>query len=99
MIAVVGFGRISFFTCDISKEDIKQLAERMKTNERFYEVSYEGGEVSFQMSGNKGIDYTELTKIKDELVQKNAKMEIRVTEFVEGDDGFYYSSEDENAAT
>jgi hypothetical protein len=95
MIEVLGIGRISFFDEMMPKEEVQQLAERMKENEQFYRVEYldEGNEIEFEMSGNKRIDYTELDKIKKELVGKKARIQITVTEYVEGETGYYFSNE------
>jgi len=53
--------------------------------------------ISFDTSGNKGIDYDFLDKIK-ELLQDNKKaesFEIGSSEFVESDGGgYYYNSDD-----
>jgi len=106
MIAVIGFGHISFLAngegiLKTMKRNvtIQRIAKEMEKNEAFYNISYdlEGAEISFEMGGNKIIDYAELDKIKKELIEKKFKVEIAVSEYVEGETGYYYSSEDDNA--
>ena len=54
--------------------------------------------ISFDTSGNKGIDYNFLDKIK-KLLEDNKEVEsfeISACEFIEsGDNGYYYNSDDD----
>ena len=97
MIAVLGFGRISFLSEKMSWITQQKIANSMRQNEAFSNVHYDikGKEISFEMGGNKGIDYVELEKVKLDITNKNISVEISVNEYTEGETGYYYHTEDE----
>ncbi len=80
--------------------------EKMKHGENgeiFYNLSKylnekDGGQIAFEMSGNKGIDYKPIKQIKSfilkELKGKNKTgLMINVGEYCETGDGFYFEYE------
>ena len=84
MIPVIGFGQIAFYDGVITNEEIQKLADEMSKNEAFHYVKMEGlRSISFEMDGNKGIDYEELEKIKERFVKRKARFEIHVSEYME----------------
>lgn len=52
--------------------------------------------ITFELSGNKWVDYQPLDKIKELLLKQKTNFEINASEFVECQDGgYYFDSEDE----
>ena len=65
----------------------KHLATNIKTGKDF---------ITFELSGNKWVDYQPLDKIRKLLLKEKANFEISASEFVEyQDSGYYFNSEDE----
>jgi hypothetical protein len=93
---------------------LKQVYEKMeKMNDKnnddniFYDLNkYEpiqsekyGGQIGFEMSGNKGIDYEPLDEIKYFILKKlKGKLKVGFSisgqEFCEAHDGYYYEYEE-----
>lgn len=94
MIEIIGFGHIFFYDGIVTNDEIEKLADRMEQNEAFQNVQRDSREISFEMSGNKKINYEELEKIKKEFIDRKAKFEVYVSEYIEGEMGFYYKSEE-----
>jgi hypothetical protein len=65
----------------------KHLATNVKTGKDF---------ITFELSGNKWVDYQPLDRIKELLLKQKVSFEINASEFVECQDGgYYFDSEDE----
>ncbi len=95
MMMILGHGSINFFDGVITDEEVRKLFEYMKKHEAFMDVKQSGRYISFIMDGNHNIDYTELDKIKQEFINKKAHFSIMVSEWVESDENYYFSSDDE----
>lgn len=95
MIPVIGFGQIIFYDGVVTDYEIRTIQNAMEVNDAFHNVQLDGRAITFEMSGNKGIDYTELIKIKEILEEKEANFKIQVSEYMECEGtGFYYDSDD-----
>ena len=68
---------------------IKDIIE----NEQPLAIEIYGDSIIFELSGDKGIGYSFMEKIKE--IFKGKKAEIRCMEYVETQEGYYYNSEDE----
>ncbi len=99
MIPVIGFGNIEIkgeFNSSDFKE-ILQLMDESQSPQVFYRVDYDEsvGSISFEMEGNKYIDYEPLDKVKQFMLSKKIKFMITVVEYVEGETNYFFDSEDE----
>lgn len=93
---VIGFGTIGFKEGS-NDRILKELYEKMKHLASFENVKMfkETSEIIFEMGGNKGLDYSELDKIKEELIKKGYKFTITVGEYVESEENYYFDSDDD----
>lgn len=74
----------------------KEIEKFIKDKGNFY-YNYDGeevGEIYFEISGNKYVDYIELEDLRDYCKKKKIPIEINCNEYSEVGDGFYYNSED-----
>ena len=107
---VIGKGTIDF-PKDCPESYIDEVFSKMqKTKDTFYDLSKyynntksqkytSSGAIYFDMSGNKGIDYDPLDKIKDFILKKlKGKLKvgliISLNEYSESDEGFHYEYEE-----
>jgi len=51
--------------------------------------------ISFELSGNKAVDYTVLDKIKELLSKEKLSFSIRANEYCETDGGYFFDSEED----
>ena len=93
---VIGFGTIGFKN-KISEFDLNELYVEMKHLVSFQDVKIfkDTSEIAFEMGGNKGLDYSELDKIKEDLIKKGYKFTISVGEYVESEENYYFDSDDD----
>jgi len=94
---VIGLGSITYSgkktNENLAYRYIKKVFEGSKNE--YFNIKHDKCSHTFEMSGNKGIDYEDMDKIQDFLHSLRVKYEIVVNEFVEsGDYGFYVNSED-----
>src|SRR3990167_6512044 len=98
---VMGRGYINIDTIDIAKDILSlMVGNKKKVIERllgvkgnfFYDVDVCGTEVTFTMSGHKGIDYSPLDEIKNYCKKNNISVEINVNEYIESNEGYWYNS-------
>jgi len=101
---VLGFGNIDVDEkymqeiLDMMIGDKKKVVERLvgeNVGNDFYDVEATNGNITFKMEGNKSIDYAKLDAIKAHCINAGIGIEISVTEYIEGDEGYYYNSVDE----
>ena len=106
---VIAKGQIDF-PIGIPERIVKQvyrLMEKSKIGEDgevFYNLSKyftkkHGGQIAFEMSGNKGINYKPIDEIKSFILKKmegenKIGLIININEFSEGDNGFYFEYEE-----
>jgi hypothetical protein len=92
---VIGFGNIEFYG-KISGKNKALVKKALKEMEAFSVEFYKNLSVSFQVSGNKILDfqYEQLTKLKDKLNRKGVKLRIDVNEFAEQEEGGLYLDDD-----
>jgi len=90
---VIGFGEIAFKVPPKPQDAIK-VVEMLSKAKCFYKIEHENDFIGFQMEGHNGIDYSELDKIKTEMLKMGMKFEISVTEFAEMSNGGYYFDSD-----
>lgn len=108
---VIAKGQIEF-PIGMEDEIVDQVYAKMENTkhgengEVYYNLSKylskeHGGQITFEMSGNKGIDYEPLDEIKSFILEKlKGKSKIGfiilANEFMEsGDNGFYFEYEEE----
>ncbi|MAG77178.1 MAG: hypothetical protein CL811_10520 [Colwelliaceae bacterium] len=82
------------FKEDLDKKSIQEIKDILeKTGTSHYNFEVFGEEVTFEMSGNKWVDYECLDKIKKAF---NGKIQmINANEYVESDGGSYYYEDGE----
>jgi len=106
---VIAKGQIDF-PKDTPERIVKQvyrLIEKSKIGEDgevFYNLSKyftkkHGGQIAFEMSGNKGINYEPIDEIKSFILKKlegknKVGLIININEFCEAGDGFYFEYEE-----
>jgi len=101
--SVIGFGNI-----DVDEEDMQEIVDLMIGDKKevidrltgslggeFEDVEGTNGIITFSMWGNKGINYSKLDAIKNYCKENKISIEINVNEYVEGDNGYYYNSEED----
>lgn len=90
---VIGFGVIET-TCN--KIQLRKLIDKLKNNNpNFYNVEVYDFEIVFEMSGNKGIDYAPLDKVKEYCEKEKIPIvRITVSEYMECGDGYYWEKEE-----
>lgn len=104
--AVIGFGYIEVDNNHIKEildlmigDDKKRVTDRLEGNDDgcdFRKVEEYDKEITFEMGGNKGIDYSELDKIKEYCKKNKIKVNISVSEYIEASDGgYWFNSEEE----
>ena len=104
---VIGFGNI-----DVDKKHMQEITDLMIGDKKkiidrllgegyaddFYDVEGIDGDISFRMSGNKGIDYERLDRIKAYCIKSGIDIEINVREYEELEGGgYYFNSGDEKS--
>ncbi len=73
---------------------VEQFIKNKMSNN--YGFKSEGaGEIYFETSGNKKINYSGLEALRDFCVISKIRIEINCNDFVESGDGFYFNSENE----
>jgi len=96
VVEVLGRGQISF--ANVEYEDFREALSMMENNPEAFTIS-DYDEVNyiiyFEMGGNKGIDYQPLDEIRKYLLEKNARFQMSVVEYVEGETGFFFETEQE----
>lgn len=92
----MGYEVISKVDINFNKKISVEVVERVKqilkdTSTSYY--SFDNGDawICFELSGNKGVDYTALKKIQKEF--KPIIQDLIGVEFSECDNGYYYDSE------
>ena len=93
----MGWCVIAFGYIDTDIENTEKILTKMKEigKEDFCKLQGKDGHISFEMEGNKGIDYDSLEKLRDWIKKEKLSCEISTSGYVEGSDGFYFNSEDE----
>ena len=93
----MGYEVIAFLSIEIfegsERLDTKKIKEILEDD--VYNLSIEEDSIAFEMSGNKGIDYSSVDKVKDYLEKQKVKFEITGSEFAETGSGYYYSTYNE----
>lgn len=51
--------------------------------------------INFQLDGNKGVCYDKVNELKELLLRRGYSFNISGMEFIEGDIGYYFDSEEE----
>jgi len=104
---VIGFGQIEVEAkhtqeiLDLMVGDKRKVINKLYGNDDiddFYKIEGKDGYITFEMSGNKAINYRRLDEIKKYCKDRNIHININVGEYTEGDDGYYYNSEDDENA-
>lgn len=99
VIGVIGLGNIEVKDTDKTddekcKKTMEKVAKILKKNDcRNIEVGENQAYITFECSGNKGIDYDFMKEIKK--VMSGMKYEISVCEYAESDIGFFFDSEEQ----
>jgi len=79
----------------INKELLSKITKLLKENKEVSEDLYIAADtISFELWGNKNIDYSLCDSIKSMLIKNKIKFEIISCEWVESSDGYYYNTED-----
>jgi len=95
----MGYAVIAF--CDIEavgriKKSVMNKIANIAKKHSATNIKIGGDFITFELSGNKWVDYQSLDKIKELLLKGKANFEISASEFVECQDGgYYFNSEDE----
>ena len=101
---VLGFGHI-----EVDKKHMREILDLMDGDKRkvvnklygnedirdFEDIRGKDGYISFNMYGNKIINYRRLDEIKEYCKAKKININISVGEYVESDTGYYYDGEDD----
>lgn len=94
----MGYEVIAFGQLDVEDDYIKQVGEKLvEFAEKEGDFLRMQDDLDFEMSGNKGVDYTILDQLRDWCKQKNISIEISTSEYSECGSGYYYNTEDEKA--
>lgn len=95
MLNIMGVGTIEI-SDEISETELKKLATEIRKGLNVYkvEVQLEHNVINFEMSGNHCIDYSVLNNVKEKLLDEGVSFNIMVTEFLEGENGYYFDSEE-----
>jgi len=92
---VIAFGYI-----EVDDKYIKQVAKKLNDLNNNPETSftkvYEDC-LDFEMSGNKGIDYSELEELKEWSLEMGIPMTISTSEYSECGSGFYFDTDEYKA--
>ena len=96
-VEILGLGHITFYDGVITNDEVLELFKRMSDHEDFNNVTRNGMRaIFFEMGGNHNIDYTEIEKIKQELIDKKGLFQLIITEWMEcSEGGIYYDSTEE----
>ena len=102
---VIGLGGIDIFS-KISKEKLEVIASRIKTLDRENDECVikceatmndkDGGYISLELSGNKGVGYTAIKQVLRELLDEGIKFEVSIGEYTENGEGLYTNCYDED---
>ena len=79
-------------------------AEANKKEHNFYDIQNFTNEICFEMSGNKGINYTPLEEIQKAILKmfeeyhhlSKEGLVISTTEYTENGEGYFFEKEEEN---
>jgi len=96
VVGILGRGQIVFY--EVEYEDFREALNMMENNPEAFIISEYDEEnfiIYFEMGGNKSIDYEPLDQIRKFLLEQNAKFQMAVTEFVEGETEFFFETEQE----
>jgi len=91
---VLAFCHIRLNKGDLN-EDLKRKIKKMVDDVHGFQKEFEESWISFTLSGNKGVDYEVLDKIKKLLLSNELQFAITAGEYMEVDGGYYYDSEDD----
>jgi len=94
---VMGFGNLELQEGTLSRKEIDEIKEVIFEEEVGGTITYEDAmTIDFKVYGDKGIDYTFMEKIKAILnKKKGCKYTLSVIEYVGGEVGYSYDSEEE----
>ena len=90
----MGWNVISKCYLSFDADKSKEIKDFLKSKGGFYynQDFEESGEFYFEISGNNGVDYTELEELRDYCKKNKIGIEIACYEYSEVGDGFYYNS-------